>query len=449
MRQSIAELRSLVAAQEGGKARGAVVTRRAEAGTARKTLPPGPGYRRSGTDPRPRAGVGMLGYGFMGKAHSNALRTLTYIGLARRAAPRAGRRCRQGPQERVADAAVRYGFDGYYTDWHGLVEDERISVFDNAAADPAHVEPTLAAIAASKHVVCEKPLARSAADALGMWAAAERAAVKHLCCYNYRFVPAVRLARDMLRGGSLGAIYQARFRYSQGWSSLSPDGSLVTIGCHAIDQARFLVGEITSVSALFSDPLSSARDKADHEPPAPGDVVTALVRFASGATGTIDASGYCRSRRNMLAWEINCEQGTLALGFGEIERTAGECTEQCRDSLVNGFGGRDCLRAGPSVYGSVVAEWPPAWVGARPHEHVRSFLSVHRRGPCRGAGRGHLRGRLPSGTHQRGHGRIGFVRSKGRDHAGVGRLGPLRPLRDALASPLRRRRCARSLPGPI
>ena len=229
-----------------------------EAGTARKTRLPGPGFRRSGTDPRPRAGVGMLGYGFMGKAHSNALRTLTYMDWPGVLRPElvavAGRAA-----ERVADAAVRYGFDGYYTDWHGLVEDERISVFDNAAADPAHVEPTLAAIAASKHVVCEKPLARSAADALGMWAAAERAAVKDLCCYNYRFVPAVRLARDMLRGGSLGAIYQARFRYSQGWSSLSPDGSSVTIGCHAIDQARFLVGEITSVSALFSDPLSSAR----------------------------------------------------------------------------------------------------------------------------------------------------------------------------------------------
>jgi predicted dehydrogenase len=202
----------------------------------------------------------MLGYGFMGKAHSNALRTLSYIDWPGVVRPElvavAGR-----AQERVADAAVRYGFDGYYTDWHGLVEDERITVFDNAAADAAHVEPTLAAIAAGKHVICEKPLARSAADALRLWEAAERAAVKHLCCYNYRFVPAVQLARNMLRGGALGEVYQARFRYSQGWSSVSPDGSLVTIGCHAIDQARFLVGEIASVSALFSDPLSRSGDK--------------------------------------------------------------------------------------------------------------------------------------------------------------------------------------------
>jgi predicted dehydrogenase len=86
----------------------------------------------------------MLGYGFMGKAHSNALRTMTYIDWPGVVRPEllaiAGR-----TNERVADAAVRYGFDGYYTDWHGLVEDERLSVFDNAAADEAHLQPTLAA----------------------------------------------------------------------------------------------------------------------------------------------------------------------------------------------------------------------------------------------------------------------------------------------------------------
>ena len=200
---------------------------------------PGPGYRHASPDPRPRVGVGMLGYGFMGKAHSNALRTMTYVDWPGTVRPElvaiAGR-----TEERVADAALGYGFDGYYTDWHGLVEDERLSVFDNAAADEAHVGPTLAAIAAGKHVICEKPLARGSADALAMWQAAENAGVKHLCCYNYRFVPAVQLARSMLRDGTLGEVYQARFRYSQSWSPISPDGALVTIGCHAIDQARFL-----------------------------------------------------------------------------------------------------------------------------------------------------------------------------------------------------------------
>jgi hypothetical protein len=171
----------------------------------------------------------------MGKAHSNALRTLSYIdwpGVVRPELVAIAART----EERVAEAAVRFGYEGYYTDWRGLVADERLSVFDNAAADEAHMEPTLAAIAAGKHVACEKPLARRATDALRLWTAAQVAGVKHLCCYNYRFVPAVQLARDILPDGTLGEIYQGRFRYSQSWASLSPDGSLVTIGCRAIDQ---------------------------------------------------------------------------------------------------------------------------------------------------------------------------------------------------------------------
>jgi predicted dehydrogenase len=321
----------------------------------------------------------MLGYGFMGKAHSNAMRTLSYIDWPGVLRPElvavAGR-----AQERVADAAVRYGFDGYYTDWRGLVEDERITVFDNASADAAHVEPTLAAIAAGKHVVCEKPLARSAADARRLWEAAERAAVKHLCCYNYRFVPAVQLARNMLRDGALGEIYQARFRYSQGWSSVSPDGSLVTIGCHAIDQARFLVGEISSVSALFSDPLSRAGEGGNAEPPAPGDIVTALIRFESGTPGTIDASGYCRGRRNMLAWEVNCERGTLAW---DLERL-----NELRVSASNGTGS-----AVQGLADVIVCEpghpfmdlwWPSGHLLGWEHAHTNMFVHFFR---CLGADR--------------------------------------------------------------
>ena len=320
----------------------------------------------------------MLGYGFMGKAHSNALRTLTYIDWPGVLRPElvavAGR-----DDERAADAAVRYGFDGYYTDWRGLVEDERITVFDNAAADSAHVEPTLSAIAAGKHVVCEKPLARSAADARRMWEAAEKAAVKHLCCYNYRFVPAVRLARDMLCERALGEIYQARFRYSQGWSSVSPDESLVTIGCHAIDQARFLVGEIISVSALFSDPLSRAGAKGHHEAPAPGDIVTALVRFASGVPGTIDASGYCRGRRNMLAWEINCERGTLAW---DLERL-----NELRVSASNDAGGSvhglaDVIVCEPG-HPSMDLWWPSGHLLGWEHAHTNMFIHFFR---CLGEG---------------------------------------------------------------
>ena len=278
---------------------------------------PGSGFQHAPPDPRPRLGIGMLGYGFMGKTHANAYHTIRYVDWPGVAYPEliavAGR-----TESSVREAATRYGYEGYYTDWHGLVEDERVQVFDNVADDPAHVEPTIAAAEAGKHVVCEKPLAIKAADARRMWQAAERAGVKHLCCYNYRFVPAVRLARDMLKRGEMGDVYQARFRYSQEWRRdpgadlPSPAGALRVIGCHAIDQARFLVGEIASVSALFSSPVTTPSRLYQGEPIDPDDVWASLVQFSNGVPATIDASLVSRGLRNLLAWEINCGHGTLA-----------------------------------------------------------------------------------------------------------------------------------------
>jgi predicted dehydrogenase len=315
----------------------------------------------------------MLGYGFMGKAHSNALRTMTYIDWPGIVRPElvaiAGR-----TEERVADAAARYGFDGYYTDWHGLVEDGRLSVFDNAAADEAHVGPTLAAIAAGKHVVCEKPLARGSADALAMWDAAEKAGVKHLCCYNYRFVPAVQLARNMLSDGSLGEVHQARFRYSQSWSPISPDGSLVTIGCHAIDQARFLIGEIASVSALFGDPVSKGSGKDDPEAPAPGDVTNALVRFANGAQGSIDASLCSQARRNMLAWEINCERGTLVWDLEHLNELRVSATSPS-SALLGGLA--DVIVCEPGHPFNDLW-WPAGHLLGWEHAHINMFIHFFR-----------------------------------------------------------------------
>ena len=163
-------------------------------------------------DERRALGFGLLGYGFMGKAHSNALHTIPYIFWPSYVRPElvaiAGR-----SQVGVAEAATRYGYASYTTDWHDLVQDERVVVFDNVTTDAAHVEPTLAAIGRGKHVVCEKPLASNAADALRLYEAATVAGVKHLVCFDYRFFPAVRLAWELVHGGELGELYQARFGY--------------------------------------------------------------------------------------------------------------------------------------------------------------------------------------------------------------------------------------------
>jgi predicted dehydrogenase len=159
----------------------------------------------------PEIGIGMLGYAFMGKAHANAYRKLSYMTWPPPLRPRlvsiAGR-----DETAVTEAARRYGFERAVTDWRELVADPDVLLFDNGGPNDVHAEPTIAAAQAGKHVFCEKPLGRSAEEALGMWQAADAAGVKHMCAFNYRFVPAVRLARDLIEAGEIGEIHHFRGR---------------------------------------------------------------------------------------------------------------------------------------------------------------------------------------------------------------------------------------------
>ena len=145
-----------------------------------------------------RIGVGMLGYAFMGKAHSSAFMN------ARRTSPGRRRSCRGSSsiagrnEEAVADAAERYGYERWTTDWRDLVADPSIGLFDNGGPNSLHAEPTIAAAEAGKHVLCEKPLGRTADEAYEIWSRVAATGVKHLCGFNYRFVPAIRLARELI-----------------------------------------------------------------------------------------------------------------------------------------------------------------------------------------------------------------------------------------------------------
>ena len=161
-------------------------------------------------------GIGMLGYAFMGKAHSNAFRKIQYMTWPPPLMPRlvaiAGR-----DEEAVAGAAQRYGYERWTTDWRDIVSDPSIGLFDNGGPNSLHAEPTIAAAEAGKHVLCEKPLGRDADESYDIWQRVEATGVKHLCAFNYRFVPAVRLAREMIEAGELGEIRHFRGRYLQDW----------------------------------------------------------------------------------------------------------------------------------------------------------------------------------------------------------------------------------------
>ena len=163
-----------------------------------------------------RIGVGMLGYAFMGKAHTNALKKIPHMMYPPPAIPDLAAICgRDG--NAVAEAARRYGYARSYTDWRDMLEDETVELFDNGGPNDMHAEPCIAAAEAGKHVLCEKPLGRTAEESKLMLDAVEKAGVKHMVAFNYRFVPAIRQARQLIESGALGRIYHYRAVYLQEW----------------------------------------------------------------------------------------------------------------------------------------------------------------------------------------------------------------------------------------
>jgi predicted dehydrogenase len=265
-------------------------------------------------------GVGMLGYAFMGKAHSNALKKIAYMTWPPPLVPRlvgiAGRN-----EEAVDEAATRYGYEYATTDWRELVADDRIGLFDNGGPNSLHAEPTIAAAEAGKHVVCEKPLGRDAAESYEIWRRVDATRVKHLCAFNYRFVPAVRLAREMIEGGELGEIRHFRGRYLQDWgddpsldtwrfhAGEAGSGALGDLGAHVVDLARFLTGEIASVSAVVKTFLPGR--EVD-------DAIEAAVEFENGAIGTVEATRLALGNRNAFQWEINGTKGSLGFDMHRL-----------------------------------------------------------------------------------------------------------------------------------
>ena len=259
-------------------------------------------------------GVGMLGYAFMGKAHSNAFRKIAYMTWPPPLVPRlvaiAGRN-----EEAVAAAATRYGFDRSTTDWRNIVSDPSIGLFDNGGPNNLHAEPTIAAAEAGKHVVCEKPLGRTAEESYEIWHSVAATGVKHMCGFNYRFVPAIRLAREMIEAGELGEIRHFRSRYLQDWgdepsldtwrfnADEAGSGALGDLAAHVIDLAHFLLGDIASVSGLVRTFLPGRQVD---------DAIEAAVEFGNGAVGTMEATRLALGRRNALQWEINGQKGSLA-----------------------------------------------------------------------------------------------------------------------------------------
>ena len=297
----------------------------------------------------PEIGIGLLGYAFMGKAHSNAFKKIPYIMYPPVAIPRLVAICGRN-EDAVREAARRYGYEGYYTDWRRMLENDAIQVFDNGGPNNAHAEPSIAAAQAGKHVFCEKPLARTAEEAKSMLDAVEKAGVKHQVAFNYRFVPAVVQARKLIESGKLGRIYHWRAVYLQEWGmdpkmptswrfqkDIAGSGALGDLGAHIIDLARFLVGEPTKVMGLTQNWLSQRPSGDDPNKMVPSDVddgFVATVEFDNGALGTFEASRFCQGRKNYNSFEINGEHGSIVFNLERLNELnvfwAGEDPKETR-----------------------------------------------------------------------------------------------------------------------
>jgi predicted dehydrogenase len=286
--------------------------------------------------------VAMIGGGFMGKAHALAYAAMPMFFWPAPAIP--VRLVVVDVTDALADEArCRFGFAESSSDWRSVIARSDIDLVDIVTPNDSHAEIAIAAASAGKHIICEKPLARTGDKAKAMLDAVARAAVIHMVAFNYRRTPAVALARRFIEEGRIGRVLNFRGTYLQDWSA-DPDGPLSwrfqkkvagsgaigDIGTHVIDMARYLIGEIAAVNAMVrtyvsSRPLqasgfdklgaSEKRASATRGAVDVDDEMVTLVRFESGAIGSIEASRNAYGRNNFLTFEVHGTEGSILFNY--------------------------------------------------------------------------------------------------------------------------------------
>ena len=286
--------------------------------------------------------VAMIGGGFMGKAHAMA-----YASMPMFFWPAPGIPVRKVLVDLNAEQAEqgrqRFGFEEASTDWRSVIERPDIDVVDIVTPNDSHAEIAIAAAKAGKHVICEKPLARTVAEAKAMLDAVQAAKVIHMVAFNYRRTPAVALARKYIAEGRIGKILNFRGTYLQDWSAdpnsplswrfskkIAGSGTLGDIGTHVVDMARYLVGEIQAVNAMTKTYIPTRRlqaggvdklgaaEKSTDGPRGVVDVddeVLTMLRFESGAIGSIEATRNAYGRNNFLTFEVHGEKGSIVFNY--------------------------------------------------------------------------------------------------------------------------------------
>ena len=336
-------------------------------------------------DGTPRLRVGMVGYAFMGAAHSHAWRNAHRffdLPLTPELTAIAGRN-----EAAVSAAAERLGWNSVETDWRRLLERDDIDLIDICTPGDTHPQIAIAALEAGKHVLCEKPLANSVADAERMTAAANAAAangVFAMCGFTYRRVPALSLARRFVEEGRLGEIRHVRAQYLQDWlsdenapltwrldKSKAGSGALGDIGAHVIDLAQWVTGsDIVGLSAIVNTFVTerpvggdmvglggTGSSDAEKGPVTVDDAAAFTARFDNGSIGVFEATRFALGRKNTIRLEVNGSKGSIAFDFEDMNEL--EYYDGTEDAEVQGF--RRIIVTDPAH--PYVANWWPAGHG--------------------------------------------------------------------------------------
>jgi len=354
------------------------------------------------TDDRPDTpvlGVGMVGYAFMGAVHSQAWRTAgRFFDLP--FAPAMTALCGRDAGA-VTAAAARMGWSSTETDWKDMITRDDVHLVDVCTPGDVHAEIAIAALEAGKHVLCEKPLANTVAEAESMVAAADSAArrgVRSMVAFNYRRVPALALARRIVAEGRLGTVRHVRAQYLQDWivdpqfplvwrlqKDKAGSGALGDIGAHIVDLAQFVTGQdIIGVSGLTetfvkerplpqaSAGLSASGGGGTGEVTV-DDAALFLARFSEGALGVFEATRFATGRKNAMRLEINGSAGSIAFDFESMNELLFH--DGSEDGDLSGF--RRILVTEPS-HPYLKAWWPPGHGLGYEHTFVHEVVDLLR-----------------------------------------------------------------------